>query len=128
MMGNKLFLEADFWKQEGKIITNNLKEIKENLLPLDDFDVILERLWKLIHEELIIQTNMAKDLDSKLYYMHELEFLEKKLCRIKVDTFYNNYVQDRIVYTEEGIDEKAWEDCYSFIVGRFDGTYKYISF
>lgn len=127
-MANTFFLEIDFWKKDGRIIERKLKEIKNNLTILDDFNYMINELYRLVFEELTLEADMSKDTDERVYKMQELLFIQKKLCNIKVSSFYNKHIDKRILYGENGIDEEAWETCYKFIIDRFDGTFKDISF
>lgn len=127
MTSNKIFLETDFWKEDGHIITNELNRLKDYLLNTDedicgDFNLLLEQVAVNIYESITETVDALSDKDEKLYYMHELDYIQRRIIRIKIDSFYNDGIDKCKLSNDE-----AWKKCYDFIVHRFDGTFKYIS-
>lgn len=127
MTSNKIFLETDFWKEDGQIITNELNRLKDYLLNKDedicgDFNLLLEQVAVNIYESIAETVDALSDKDEKLYYMHELDYIQRRIIRIKIDSFYNDGIDKCKLSSDE-----AWRKCYDFIVHRFDGTFKYIS-
>lgn len=123
---DKVFIETDFWKDHGSIITEGIDRLKQFLYNEDEelcgnFNVLLSQLWGDIFEKLVEEADSATEVDDKHYTMLELQFIQKKLADIKIDSFYNEGIDKCKLNTEEN-----WKKCSEFITDRFDGTVKYI--